>query len=263
MYCFHKTFCILFALACLAPRTIQATGQKYAIAFSQYATSDLWQQDTQRLMGVELSVNNDIQYEKYGAILGIQFSKIEVQRLIILYTIILLALIVALALVTFGTFQARKNAKLILLKYNNEVEKKNKVIWEQQLRNRDHHKNHLNFINEGKKINSLEKKFLEKITNIIEKNMGGDQLSVEGLGEKMGLSRVHLYRKVKKLTDMSVSEYITSVKLRKSLDLLVNSGKTIAEIAYEVGFTSPSYYTNCFKKQFNLSPSEYIQKKRR
>ena len=93
--------------------------------------------------------------------------------------------------------------------------------------------------------------------------MGGDQLSVEGLGEKMGLSRVHLYRKVKKLTDMSVSEYITSVKLRKSLDLLVNSGKTIAEIAYEVGFTSPSYYTNCFKKQFNLSPSEYIQKKRR
>ena len=158
MYCFHKTFCILFALACLAPRTIQATGQKYAIAFSQYATSDLWQQDTQRLMGVELSVNNDIQYEKYGAILGIQFSKIEVQRLIILYTIILLALIVALALVTFGAFQARKNAKLILLKYNNEVEKKNKVIWEQQLRNRDHHKNHLNFINEGKKINSLEKK---------------------------------------------------------------------------------------------------------
>ncbi len=78
----------------------------------------------------------------------------------------------------------------------------------------------------------------------------------------MGLSRVHLYRKVKKLTDMSVSEFVTSVKLKKSLDLLVNSGKTIAEIACEVGFTSPSYYTNCFKKQFNLSPSEYIQKKR-
>ena len=62
---------------------------------------------------------------------------------------------------------------------------------------------------------------------------------------------------------MSVSEFVSSVKLKKSLDLLVNSGKTIAEIAYEVGYTSPSYYTNCFKKQFNLSPSEYIQKKRK
>jgi AraC-like DNA-binding protein len=120
----------------------------------------------------------------------------------------------------------------------------------------------LGIINEGKKINRLDKEFLAKITNIVEENLNPDQLSVEELGEKMGLSRVHLYRKVKKLTDMSVSEFVTSVKLKKSLDLLVNSGKTIAEIACEVGFTSPSYYTNCFKKQFNLSPSEYIQKKR-
>jgi YesN/AraC family two-component response regulator len=135
-------------------------------------------------------------------------------------------------------------------------------LLEQRSNVREHYKNHLDFINEEGNINRLDKEFLAKITNIVEENLNPDQLSVEELGEKMGLSRVHLYRKVKKLTDMSVSEFVTSVKLKKSLDLLVNSGKTIAEIAYEVGFTSPSYYTNCFKKQFNLSPSEYIQKKR-
>jgi AraC-like DNA-binding protein len=58
---------------------------------------------------------------------------------------------------------------------------------------------------------------------------------------------------------MSVSEFVTSVKLRKSLELLRNSGKAISEIAYEVGFSSPSYYTRCFKDQFKMSPSEYMQ----
>jgi YesN/AraC family two-component response regulator len=136
-------------------------------------------------------------------------------------------------------------------------------LLEQRSKVREHYKHHLNFIDEEENLNRLDKKFLAKIIDIVEENLNNDQLSVEGLGEKMGLSRVHLYRKVKKLTDMSVSEFVTSVKLKKSLNLLVNSGKTIAEIAYGVGFTSPSYFSRCFKEQFNLSPSEYIQKNRK
>jgi AraC-like DNA-binding protein len=59
---------------------------------------------------------------------------------------------------------------------------------------------------------------------------------------------------------MSVSEYANVVKLRLSLELLKNSGETIAEIAYEVGFSSPSYFTKCFKDQFGVSPSEFAKK---
>lgn len=61
---------------------------------------------------------------------------------------------------------------------------------------------------------------------------------------------------------MSVSEFVTSVKIRKSLELLRNSGQTIAEIAYEVGFSSPSYFARCFKEQFKMSPSDYQNQKR-
>ena len=58
---------------------------------------------------------------------------------------------------------------------------------------------------------------------------------------------------------MSVSEFIVSVKLKRSLELLRNSGKTVSEIAYEVGFSSPSYFAKCFKNQFRISPTEYRQ----
>lgn len=133
-------------------------------------------------------------------------------------------------------------------------------LLEQRSKVRQHYKHHLSFKDEGENLNRLDKKFLSRLTSLVEENLNSDQLSVEELGEKMGLSRVHLYRKVKKLTDMSVSEFVNSVKLKKSLDLLANSGKTIAEIAYEVGFTSPSYFTKCFKDQFKVSPSEYMQK---
>ncbi|HKJ42787.1 MAG TPA: substrate-binding domain-containing protein [Sunxiuqinia sp.] len=133
-------------------------------------------------------------------------------------------------------------------------------LLEQRSKVREHYKHHLSFKDEGENLNRLDKKFLSKLTGIVAENLTNEQLSVEELGDKMGLSRVHLYRKVKKLTDLSVSEFVTSIKLKKSLDLLANSGKSIAEIAYEVGFTSPSYFTKCFKDQFEMSPSEYIQK---
>jgi DNA-binding response OmpR family regulator len=108
-------------------------------------------------------------------------------------------------------------------------------------------------------ISRLDRKFLNKISKIVEEQKDRE-LPVEELSEMIGLSRVHLYRKIKKLTGMSVSEFANSVKLRISLELLKNSGKSISEIAYEVGFSSPSYFTKCFKEQFGISPSDYAKK---
>jgi len=111
-------------------------------------------------------------------------------------------------------------------------------------------------------ISRMDKKFLNKITKIVEEHLDKEEISVEELSGMIGLSRVHLYRKVKKLTAMSVSEFVRSVKLRLSLELIKNSGKSISEIAYEVGFSSPSYYTRCFRDHFKMSPTDYMQNKK-
>jgi AraC-like DNA-binding protein len=135
-------------------------------------------------------------------------------------------------------------------------------LLESRTKIREHYREAPGFQEEETGMNRLDKKFLAKLTQIVEQNIGNEDLSVEELGEKIGISRVHLYRKIKKLTDMSVSEFVISVKLKKSFELLRNSGKTIAEIAYQVGFSSPSYYTRCFRDHFKMSPSEYIQNRK-
>jgi YesN/AraC family two-component response regulator len=132
-------------------------------------------------------------------------------------------------------------------------------LLELRMKIREHYKDKLDFQSDDTSLNRLDQKFLNKLTSLIGDNESLNDLSVEDLSEKLGISRVHLYRKIKKLTDMSVSEFIVSVKLKRSLELLRNSGKTVSEIAYEVGFSSPSYYAKCFKNQFKISPTEYRQ----
>jgi YesN/AraC family two-component response regulator len=137
-----------------------------------------------------------------------------------------------------------------------------KKLLELRMKIREHYRGMPDAQEEETGINRLDKKFLNKLTLIIEENLNKEDISVDELGQKIGISRVHLYRKIKKLTDMSVSEFVIMVKLKKSLELLRNSGKTIAEIAFEVGFSSPSYYTRCFREQFKMSPTEYMQNKK-
>ena len=98
--------------------------------------------------------------------------------------------------------------------------------------------------------------FLLKFRDFIEKNMSDSDLNVETIGAELGLSRVQLYRKVKALTGQSPVELLRTARLQKGRQLLQTSGKTISEIAYEVGFTAPSYFTKCFKDEFGISPSD-------
>ena len=98
--------------------------------------------------------------------------------------------------------------------------------------------------------------FLLKFRDFIEKNMSDSDLNVETIGAELGLSRVQLYRKVKALTGQSPVELLRTARLQKGRQLLQTSGKTISEVAYEVGFTAPSYFTKCFKDEFGISPSD-------
>ena len=98
--------------------------------------------------------------------------------------------------------------------------------------------------------------FMQKFRDFIEKNISDSDLSVETIGAELGLSRVQLYRKVKALTGQSPVELLRTARLKKGRELLQTTTKNISEVAYEVGFTAPSYFTKCFKDEFGISPSD-------
>ena len=110
-------------------------------------------------------------------------------------------------------------------------------------------------------ICDMDKEFVEKFKKIIEEKMSDSGLNVEDLGKDMGLSRVQLYRKIKSLTNYAPNELLRMARLKRAASLLASSELTVAEIAYEVGFTSPSYFTKCYKEQFGESPTEFLKRK--
>lgn len=108
---------------------------------------------------------------------------------------------------------------------------------------------------------SIDQTFVEKLRSHIERNLSNPNLSVEDLGEKIGMSRVQLYRKTKALTGYSPNELIRITRLKKAAALLASTNKTIAEITYEVGFSTPSYFTKCYKEFFGENPTDFLKRK--
>ena len=110
-------------------------------------------------------------------------------------------------------------------------------------------------------VSDVDKGFVDRFRELIEENLADSELSVEDLGGKMGLSRVQLYRKIKALTNYSPNELVRIARLKKAASLLASSEKTISEITYEVGFTSPSYFTKCYKEYFVESPTDFLKRR--
>ena len=101
-----------------------------------------------------------------------------------------------------------------------------------------------------------ENDFLARFRAVVRENLADENLSVEQIGSSLGLSRVQLYRKVKALTGYSPVELIRITRLKTAEQLLKTTDKTIAEIAYAVGFGTPSYFSKCFKELFGRQPGE-------
>ena len=102
--------------------------------------------------------------------------------------------------------------------------------------------------------------FVTKLREVIRDNMGDSDFSVERIGEEIGLSRVQLYRKVKALTGQTPVELLRKARLERGRRLIEKTEKSVSEIAYEVGFTSPSYFNKCFKDEFGISPGAMREK---
>lgn len=110
-------------------------------------------------------------------------------------------------------------------------------------------------------VSDLDKDFVSRFKALVEDKMKEPDLNVEDLGREMGMSRVQLYRKLKSLTNYSPNELLRQIRLKKAASLLASSEMTVSEIAYEVGFSSPSYFTKCYKEQFGESPTDFLKRK--
>jgi len=109
------------------------------------------------------------------------------------------------------------------------------------------------------RIARIDRDFLNKCIGIIHENLAETDFNVEQLAAKIGISRVHVYRKIKHITGFSVSEFVRNIKVKKAAILLKETNKTVSEIAYDTGFSSPSYFSKCFKDLYKVTPSEFIQ----
>ena len=107
---------------------------------------------------------------------------------------------------------------------------------------------------EEEMLGAQDQSFVTRLREVIRDNMGDSDFSVERIGEEIGLSRVQLYRKVKALTGQTPVELLRKARLERSRRLIEKTEKSVSEIAYEVGFTSPSYFNKCFKDEFGISP---------
>lgn len=107
----------------------------------------------------------------------------------------------------------------------------------------------------------LDKKFLNEVMAVVEKNLSNPDLNANSIAESLGMSRVQVYRKLKALLGYSVNDYVVKARLKKARHLLLHSDKNISEVAYEVGFSSPAYFSTAFKNHFGRSPSDFKAEK--
>ena len=105
-------------------------------------------------------------------------------------------------------------------------------------------------------LENRDKQFVQKLRDIIRRNMSDNEFGVEDIGREIGLSRVQLYRKVKAITGSSVVDLLRKARLAKAKRLLESRSMSVSEVAYEVGFSAPSYFTKCFKDEYGMLPGE-------
>ena len=103
---------------------------------------------------------------------------------------------------------------------------------------------------------ALDRRFISDFKAIIEKNISNSEFNVNDISHELGMSRVQVYRKVKALFGYSVNDFLINARLKKAKHLLLETDKAIAEIAYEVGFSSPAYFSTAFRSKLGQSPKE-------
>ena len=110
-------------------------------------------------------------------------------------------------------------------------------------------------------ITSLDEKLVKDATDYVENNLSNGDITVETMSEAMGMSRVHLYKRLLSLTGSTPSEFIRKIRLRHAEQLLRKSQLTVSEVSYKVGFNNPRYFSKYFKEMYGMMPSQYKAEK--
>jgi len=144
------------------------------------------------------------------------------------------------------------NVKLLKTRVRKLIENRKKI--------RESFSNFL--LNETKQetLGKVEQQFITDFTQYVENSIANPELNIDEIADALGLSRSNLYRKIKSLTDYSPNELIRTIRVKYAKQLLNSKAKSISEVAYEVGFSSPSYFAKCFKDFYNESPTEYLER---
>jgi len=111
-------------------------------------------------------------------------------------------------------------------------------------------------------LTSTDEKFLNKIQKIVDEDLADSNFTVDEFCKKLGMSRMQLHRKLTALTGLSTTAFIRDQRLRLALQRLEKSGESISEIAYAVGFSSPSYFIKCFRETYQMTPSDYLEREK-
>jgi len=111
---------------------------------------------------------------------------------------------------------------------------------------------------EEKKLSSIDERFMNKIMEVIEQHITEEEFSIEEFGNEVGMSRSQIHRKLKALSGKSASRYIRSIRLARAKKMIDAQKGNISEIAYSVGFSSPAYFTKCFKDEYGYPPSDLL-----
>lgn len=108
-------------------------------------------------------------------------------------------------------------------------------------------------------LNQLDKEFIDRIVAIVEENLEAEQINIGFIAERMNMSHSTLYRKVKALTNKPINDLVRKVKIQNAEQLLLTGKYSVSEVGYLVGINSSSYFRQCFKDEFNMSPSDYLK----
>lgn len=107
--------------------------------------------------------------------------------------------------------------------------------------------------------NPLDQKFLQRVIDYIEDYIDDTDLNVESIAEHAMLSQSQTYRKIKALTGQHINEFVRTIRLKKAIKFFDAGEDNVSEVAFKVGFSSPAYFTKCFREQFDMTPTEFLK----
>jgi AraC-like DNA-binding protein len=210
-------------------------------------------------------IDRDAKLEQLGLRIDLQMERYTSQRYMLYGLCVVIVLFITLSTLITRAYWMRDRLNRELKQQKAKVEAQRDQLSEQkaqlmeQKEQLEAQRNQLVTLSqklEEAEKDSEERQFVNHFRELLEERLGDSTLSVEALGEELGVSRVQLYRRIKNATQCTPVELLKMARLKRASELLSTTSLTVSEVAYRTGFTSPSYFAKCYKAEFGMSPTE-------